>query len=41
MEELSNFVNENPNPQPSDLEKENFDAYSDYIDTIIQYAKNT
>jgi len=40
MDELRNFINNNPNPALDDSDRENFDAYSDYIDTIIQYAKN-
>ena len=40
LDELQACVNNNPNPQPDDSEQENFNAYSDYIDTIIQYAKN-
>ena len=40
MDELKEFVSNNPNPDIIDSERENFDAYSDYIDTIIQYAKN-
>ena len=40
MNELKEFISNNPNPDIIDSERENFDAYSDYIDTIIQYAKN-
>ncbi len=40
MDELKEFISKNPNPDITDSERENFDAYSDYIDTIIQYAKN-
>ena len=40
MDELKEFISKNPNPDIIDSERENFDAYSDYIDTIIQYAKN-
>ena len=40
MDELKEFVNNNPNPEIPDSDRENFAAYSDYIDTIIQYAKN-
>ncbi len=40
MDELKGFISDNPNPEITDSERENFDAYSDYIDTIIQYAKN-
>ena len=39
-DELKEFIASHPNPQLSDLERENFDAYSNYIDTVIQYAKN-
>ena len=40
MDELKEFINNNPNPKTDGTDRENFDAYSDYIDTIIQYAKN-
>lgn len=40
MNELKEFISKNPNPDIIDSERENFDAYSDYVDTIIQYAKN-
>ncbi len=40
LEDLKNTVSQNPNKGDSDTNQENFDAYSDYIDTIIQYIKN-
>lgn len=39
-EELKEFMATNTNPPLTDSERENFDAYSNYIDTVIQYAKN-
>lgn len=39
IDELKTFVNEHPFDKEG-YEKENFDAYSEYIDTIIQYIKN-
>lgn len=40
IEDIKNTISRNPNPNISDIDKENFDAYSDYIDTVIKYAKN-
>ena len=40
LDELKEFITNNPNPPTDESEQENFDAYSDYIDTIITYAKN-
>lgn len=40
IEDVQNTISQNPNPKDSDTDQENFDAYSDYIDTIIQYVKN-
>jgi hypothetical protein len=40
IDELKEFVATHPNSPLPDLERENFDAYSNYIDTVIQYAKN-
>lgn len=43
LEELKTFVTELPPAWPKDMsnaDQENFDAYSEYIDTIIQYVKN-
>ena len=43
IEKLKTFVTELPPAWPNDMsnaEQENFDAYSEYIDTIIQYVKN-
>lgn len=38
--DLKNAISQNPNGDISEEEQENFDAYSEYIDTIIQYIKN-
>lgn len=40
IEDVKNTMSQNPNPTDSDTDQANFDAYSDYIDTIIQYVKN-
>jgi hypothetical protein len=40
IEDLKTFISEHPNKPLSDDEKESFSAYSEYIDTIIQYIKN-
>ncbi len=43
IEELKTFVSELPPAWPKDMsnaDQDNFDAYSEYIDTIIQYVKN-
>ena len=40
INELKDFINNKPNLSPDESEQENFNAYSDYIDTIITYAKN-
>lgn len=43
LEELKTFVTKLPPAWPKDMsnaDQENFDAYSEYIDTIIQYVKN-
>ena len=43
LDEFKKFVSELPPVWPKDMsnyEQENFDAYSEYIDTIIQYVKN-
>lgn len=40
IDELKTFIAENPARIPSDEEHENFDSYSEYIDTVIQYIKN-
>lgn len=34
---LNEYMQEHQNPQPAPDEKENFDAYSEYIDTVIGY----
>jgi len=43
VEEVKKFVSELPPVWPKDMseaDQENFDAYSEYIDTIIQYVKS-
>jgi len=43
LDEFKKFVSELPPVWPKDMsnyEQDNFDAYSEYIDTIIQYVKN-
>lgn len=43
VDELKTFVSELPpawSNDMSDADQDNFDAYSEYIDTIIQYVKN-
>ena len=43
VEELKTFVSELPPAWPKDMtdaDQDNFDAYSEYIDTIIKYIKN-
>ena len=43
IDELKTFVSELPPAWPEDMsntDQDNFDAYSEYIDTIIQYVKN-
>lgn len=40
IEDLRNAISQNPNGIMPEEEEENFNAYSEYIDTIIQYAKN-
>ena len=43
LDELKEFVSELPPVWPKEMtnsDQENFDAYSEYIDTIIQYIKN-
>ena len=39
-EELKTFINEHPAATIEGNDQENFDSYSEYIDTIIQYIKN-
>lgn len=39
-DELKTFVSENPADTITDEERDNFDSYSEYIDTVIQYIKN-
>ncbi|MDE6250052.1 MAG: hypothetical protein K2M34_00245 [Alphaproteobacteria bacterium] len=36
-DDLANYMASHKNPAPSAEEKENFDAYSEYIDTVIGY----
>jgi len=40
INEIQSFIQANQNPELPESEIDNFNAYSDYIDTIIQYAKN-
>jgi len=43
LDELKKFMSEMPPAWPKEIanyEQENFDAYSEYVDTIIQYVKN-
>ena len=43
IDELKTFVSELPPAMPKDMssaDQDNFDAYSEYIDTIIQYVRN-
>ncbi len=40
IDDLSKFISENQGADISPEDQENFDAYSEYIDTIIQYVKN-
>lgn len=37
IEELRNYINNNPNPPITEEDKDNFAAYSEYIDTVISY----
>ena len=39
-DELQRFISEHPADNIDDTDKESFDSYSEYIDTIIQYIKN-
>ncbi|MBD5391714.1 hypothetical protein HDR66_02820 [bacterium] len=36
-EQLNEYMSAHPNPTPPDDEVENFDAYSEYMDTVIKY----
>lgn len=40
IDDLGKYIAQHPNPQPDADEKENFDAYSEYIDTVIGYIGN-
>jgi hypothetical protein len=40
IDELKTFVSENPADIIQEEEQDNFNSYSEYIDTIIQYIKN-
>ena len=40
VDELKEFIAEHPADPITETEKESFDSYSEYIDTIIQYIKN-
>ena len=37
IDELNNFMTENPNTEPEDFEPEIFEAFSSYIDTVTNY----
>ena len=40
VDELKTFVQNNPADKLTEDDQENFAAYSEYIDTILQYVKN-
>lgn len=40
IDELQTFISENPAEKITDDERDNFNSYSEYIDTVIQYIKN-
>jgi len=40
IDELREFISENPASTIEEPDQDNFNAYSEYIDTIIQYIKN-
>ncbi len=40
IDELAEFISQSQGAEIPESDQENFDAYSDYIDTIIQYIKN-
>ena len=40
IDELKKFITENPAKPLTDTEQDNFDSYSEYIDTVLQYVKN-
>jgi hypothetical protein len=40
VEDLKKFISEHPAEPISDEDEGNFEAYSEYIDTIIQYIRN-
>ncbi len=40
IDDLGEYLRQHPNPEPTPEEKENFDAYSEYIDTVIGYIGN-
>ena len=39
IDELRQFIDENPNQKPDEDDTENFDAYSSYISTVIDYVR--
>ena len=39
VNDLRNYINEHPNPQMDESDTENFDAYSAYIGTVIDYIR--
>lgn len=40
IDELKEFIKQNPADEITENDRESFDSYSEYIDTIIQYIKN-
>lgn len=40
INDLDTYMKQHPNSQPTAEEQENFDAYSEYIDTVIGYIGN-
>ena len=39
IDELRAYINEHPNTPPAEDDVENFDAYSAYIGTVIDYIR--
>ena len=40
IDDIKTFISQNPNGEIDDTNTDDFDAYSEYIDTILQYVKN-
>ena len=40
LDEIKEFISKHPADKIEGNEQENFDAYSEYMDTIIKYVKN-